>query len=308
MINNLTFAVTGNCNSRCSMCNQWQSNAAGDIKPEECDALFAKPEFKDIEYLNLTGGEPFLRTDIKTLTRAILQRLKNVSTLFVSTNGTMPKKTTEFAKVLIRQYEDLDVSITVSIDGDRDINKKIRGVDSYEAAIKTLKLCREISKKIKTMISATLTTVNCSDANLRYLKKLADETGSDFSFRLAAKNNFYANPGLNLDFSKRQLSEVIDFSRRFCAHNPFLMAQADFLETGELSLIKDVDRLRCKAGQTFIFIDSRGDIFPCINSTRKIGDKKSGITSPIINDLGAHEQCVCCTECTFYPMYYDKER
>ena len=304
MIDNLTYSVTSKCNSRCTMCNQWQYDGKKDMTVEEIASLFGRGEFSDVHYLNITGGEPFLRSDIGDVVRVLIDRMRKLEVFFISTNGARPEKTQSFVSDLVEQNDDLDINVTVSIDGDRNLNKLVRGVDSFYSGLRTIELCRSVSDRVKTMISTTLTPVNCSHNNLSYLRGLAADTKSDFSFRMGAVGEYYCNEGMDLRFLDSQIKEVISFIRANCLDNPFLVAQADFLTTGEMALMGGVRDLKCAAGDTFVFIDSNGDILPCINSTRRIGDKDGGITVFGIADLGVQEDCVCCTECTFYPMYY----
>lgn len=307
MIENLTVSVTGACNSRCTMCDQWKNDNSADLTPKEFEDLFERPEFAGVEYLNITGGEPFIRKDIREVVEAIIRKMQMAKVFFISTNGTNPKGVEKFVKDFSTKHEDVGINVTVSIDGDREVNRRIRGIDSYRSGIETIELCHRISERIKTMISTTLTPANCSFENLMDIKKIAEDTGSTFSFRMGAKNEYYRNQASDLEIPEEKIKEVIEFSRRFCTDNVFLTAQAEFLETGRLQLMGTTDNLKCRAGNTFTFVDSKGDIFPCINSTRKIGNKKDGIITPIIEDLGSKEQCICCTECTFYPMHYAKD-
>lgn len=307
MIDDLTVAVTNGCNSRCGMCKQWEGNRSEDLRPEEFEALFGRHEFAGIRYLNITGGEPFLREDIGDVVEAITRRLANVKTFFISTNGTYPRRAEKFTADLIAKQKGLDVNVAVSIDGDRDLNRTVRGIDSHQAGVKTIELCRNVSECVKTMISTTLSPANCSLQNLMYLRELADRTGSTLSFRMAATNEYYRNGGVDFGCIASQIREVIDFTRCHCVDNPFLLAQATFLETGEMPIMGSKERLKCKAGKLFVFVDAKGNIFPCINSTRPIGNTRDGIVTTEIDDLGSQEQCVCCTECTFYPMFYNND-
>lgn len=307
MIDNLTVSVTGACNSRCTMCHQWQGTASEDLCPEEYESLFGKPEFADVEYLNITGGEPFLRKDINDVIEAIVAKMKKLKIFFVSTNGTLPNTTVRFIEDFLRRHEEVNPHVTVSVDGDRQTNRIVRGIDNYDSGLRTIELCRAISNRVSTMVSATLTPINCSTETLSHLREVADRLGSEFSFRMGASNEFYRNARIDFTCSQEQIREVIDFSRRFCTDNPFLLAQAAFLETGQMPIMGTRENLKCTAGTTFAFIDSSGNIFPCINSSRKIGYKIQGISKPQIADLGTQEKCVCCTECTFYPMLYHKD-
>ncbi len=73
--------VTYRCNARCYMCNTWQHPSR---KSEEfsSDLLDKIPE--GLKFINITGGEPFLRDDLDQIVRMALKKTKR---LVISSNG-----------------------------------------------------------------------------------------------------------------------------------------------------------------------------------------------------------------------------
>ncbi|HEY3418196.1 MAG TPA: radical SAM protein, partial [Armatimonadota bacterium] len=75
-----SIIVTYRCNARCHMCNTWQypTNTAEEITPEIIARLPA------ISSINVTGGEPFLRSDLSDILDVLREKAERV---VISTNG-----------------------------------------------------------------------------------------------------------------------------------------------------------------------------------------------------------------------------
>jgi len=227
----------------------------------------------------------------------MLDNMPKVRMFFLSTNGTNPNKIRDLFLRYSKRIK--DVYVCVSIEGDRETHKKVRGIDSYDSAIETIKLCKKANPNIHSIISMTLTSINSNKKNLKHIKKIAEETGSTYSFRKGWKNDTYYHNCTNkkIDVSAKQKSEIVDFMKKYCIADPFMKAQIEYFNNNSMPMMK-----KCNAGDTFVLIRPDGSVYPCINSSRKIGDLKKGIFVKSIGDLGKHESCPCCTECCFYPM------
>ena len=57
---NGTVIVTYRCNARCSMCNRYKAPS----KPEEEISIETIKKLPKMYFTNITGGEPFIRTDL----------------------------------------------------------------------------------------------------------------------------------------------------------------------------------------------------------------------------------------------------
>jgi len=297
MLKSLEIRITSKCNSRCLICHVWKTS------PEKKDTgltsykkLFSHPEFRNIEEIFISGGEPFCRQDLEKTILGILKFLPNVSRFFLTTNGTFPEKTLKLYKELNKIKKITALRLGVSLEGDRKMTKKIRGIDSYESALKTLRLCQKNIPRLKTRILMTLTRYNCNKKSLDYLLTLARQADTTFSFRPFYNcDSCHYNYDLNLSPTKRQRLLTAEFIKKNLAFDRFLSAQADYLITGQMPLME-----HCSAGVSFADIRQDGSVYPCINSARQIGDPNRGIFLKRISDLGEKEPCPCCDEGCFY--------
>jgi MoaA/NifB/PqqE/SkfB family radical SAM enzyme len=97
------------------------------IKDDIIDRLFEYPEyFKNLEYVNIKGGEPFMEdNNVKLLNKLISLNLNNQVTIDLSTNGTTENP--EFEQ-LLTQFK---TKIHISIEGTGKLYEYIRGGENY---------------------------------------------------------------------------------------------------------------------------------------------------------------------------------
>jgi MoaA/NifB/PqqE/SkfB family radical SAM enzyme len=77
---NGTVIVTYRCNARCSMCNRYKAPS----KPEEEISIETIKKLPKMYFTNITGGEPFIRADLKDIVRELYKKSDRI---VISTNG-----------------------------------------------------------------------------------------------------------------------------------------------------------------------------------------------------------------------------
>ncbi len=303
MIKNVEIWITDKCNSHCIICDTWKNkNNDYEFSSKELKKILSKKEFQNVESLQISGGEPMLREDVKDVIIMIINILPELKKITLTTNGTYPQNTLSVFKKF-QKYNNIDFKLCVSLEGKREVHNKIRGINGYDLVLETIKLCKKNIPEIKMMLLTTLTNLNCNYESLNHIKKIVKNLGLSHSFRpfYSSDTHHYSNNNLNI--TEEQKKFLIKYIEDNYFNNDFLKAQVEFLRLGKMKFIDC-----CQAGELFVNIRSNGDIFPCINSKRKIGDIDQGIYDKEINNLGEYEQCsVCCDEACFYPMlnYYD---
>jgi len=115
--------LTENCQAKCISCDYWKSRWNDAISTERAIGLVNEIGALGIGTLRLTGGEPFLRRDLfEVLEKADTSRFKQI---IVQTNGLLLKK-------LHKSINDSPITkIAVSIDGLKETNDQIRGIQGY---------------------------------------------------------------------------------------------------------------------------------------------------------------------------------
>ena len=67
---NGTVIVTYRCNARCSMCNRYKAPS----KAEEEISVETIKKLPPMYFTNITGGEPFIRTDLKDIVSELYKK------------------------------------------------------------------------------------------------------------------------------------------------------------------------------------------------------------------------------------------
>ena len=303
MIKSVNQLVTERCNSRCKMCSIWQiKDRSYEMASKEFDELYSNPEFKEVEDLCISGGEATLRTDLFEITDSMLKNLPKLNMLFLSTNGSNP----DIVKKFVERYSPKikDIYVCPSLEGNRDVHKQIRGVDSYDKVLKTAKSIKDLNiKNCHVVFSTTIVPENCNQESLNHVKKVAEKLNCTSSFRPASQNDtFYHNRRSdNFMIDGSQIKFLENYMIKEKISDPFLDILFQSIKGKETIMGSRECGIKCLAGDISVFIKSDGDIFPCINSSRLIGDRKRGVFEKGYK-LGGKELCPCCTECQIYPM------
>jgi MoaA/NifB/PqqE/SkfB family radical SAM enzyme len=98
--------VTYRCNAKCYMCNTWQHPSKKD---EEFTPALVNKIPDSLKFINITGGEPFLREELDEIIKIALTKTKR---LVISTNGYFTKKIVKLAE----KYGN-KIGIRISIEG-----------------------------------------------------------------------------------------------------------------------------------------------------------------------------------------------
>lgn len=135
----VTFLATWRCNARCIFCDIWKKEGSKkeEITPTEIKRFFS--DFKTVDVFRVTGGEPFLRSDIAEIINGV-DASTHVSMVHITSNGFLTDKIIASLKAVKNLGK---VHIKISIDNVGDEHDKVRGVrGAYAMAMKTIEaLC-----------------------------------------------------------------------------------------------------------------------------------------------------------------------
>lgn len=302
MIYNANLIITNRCNSKCTNCSIWkEARKEKEMTIEEIEKLFSIKELRGLTELGISGGEPFLRNDLVEVLEAIFKINNNIEKIYLTTNASMKKNVKKVCKLLEEKNKKLCLGI--SIDGDREINQIIRGVDSYNNAIELIKEIKENYPTVDVQISFTICKRNCKRYILEHIKKIAKQLDCDYSFRIAEiSEQYYRNTKVDNDLSKAQMKLVINFIIENKLKDDFMKEALYYYITGKVPIMYDYKNNvnKCEAGKSFVFIQADGKIYPCLYSNKAIGDI-NGFYKDIDIDYKLLK-CPCMTECTVWPM------
>ena len=132
---NLTFSVTNVCQSRCKTCSIWElykehpKKRKEELSLEEVEKIFRS--MGHIYVFNISGGEPFLRSDITEIITAACHHL-SPGVVHIPTNAIakerIERKTKEILKTLKNNCDRTQLTIKPSLDHIESKHDEIRGV------------------------------------------------------------------------------------------------------------------------------------------------------------------------------------
>lgn len=157
--------VTRNCNARCTHCFidfDAPATFKGDLTLEEIERL-SKSVGWQLQNVNLTGGEPFLRKDLFDVARCYLDHT-SIRSLYITTNGYFTDRTRGFVERYLDEGYDRSHHLFFSISIDdlpagHDANRRIAGL--FERAMDTLRwLDRQRHRRVLANVNLTVIPAN----------------------------------------------------------------------------------------------------------------------------------------------------
>ena len=286
----LTFAITYRCNSRCRHCNIWKLRPKNELKLDEIKKFVKKNDF--FRWVNLTGGEPFLRKDLVDIVQTFVQYSPNLSLINMITNSFHPSFIEGRIKEMLRFNSLLIVG--VSIEGLKETDEYIRKMEGhFNKALNLYKRLKNLEmkeKNFKTYIGYTISPFNAGKLKetILGLRKMGIDP-SEIHLNLFWISHYYNLKTFKGDANKyyKKALEDIKFylSIRRVKLSPDKILDAIFIRLMKNYIKTKRTPLRCKALQSSIFLDSFGNVFPCSVWNLKLGNIRESNYNlqPIIN-------------------------
>lgn len=251
---NGTVIVTYRCNAKCTMCNRYKVPS----KPEEEISIETIKKLPEMYFTNITGGEPFIRDDLKDIVRELLKKSDRI---VISTNGFFTDRIVELCK------EFPQVGIRISIEGLEKTNNEIRGLDDgFNRGYTTLKKLVDMGMKD---IGFGMTVQDRNAADLVPLYNISDELGMEFA-TASLHNSFYFVESNNIIKDRLTVAQNFEdlVNRLLDSNSPKKWFRAYF-NHGLINYIFSQKRLLpCDMSFDTFFIDPYGDVMPC-NGTKE---------------------------------------
>ncbi len=278
-----TYLVSNALTHNCSI---WQIRPKGELTLDEIKEFAKQNSY--FKWIELTGGEPFLRSDIVEIARTFRDACKDLYLLTMPTNS-LCNYDMEIRKIEeIAQLGIPNVVITVSLDGYRELEDKIRGVPgNYDKAIRMFKGIKELGKKYNNLLCVfgfTVINANAGQFEKTVQEVMKDVPGisySEFHINIGqVSDNYYGNINnpiiapadlamKDVEFLLANIKKVREngFSKwaKTYLETRYLEGLVEFLKTKKSSVAN-------RDGELSIFMDSYGAVFPSIMTSRKLGN------------------------------------
>jgi Fe-coproporphyrin III synthase len=276
----LVYQVTGNCNSRCQMCGIWKQQPERELSTADIRKMLESDLFSKLRWVNLTGGEPFLRPDFVDIIRSLSSH-PTLEGIAIPTNGLLSERIVRLVRESLKVLpSDKFLSVTVSIDGFRRTHDEIRGVPgAYTKAMKTLSGLSALQRRhpnLNVGVQPTIMKRNIDEIEefYRFIKTKSRNVG--FAVMMQSEG-YYANADQGLAFTKEDKGTIVDFLRTLIDKDPqyayYYSALIDFFQTGRRHFV-------CLAGFATCFVDPQGNMSPCpilsADKAYRFGNVKAG--------------------------------
>jgi Fe-coproporphyrin III synthase len=258
------IAVTYACNARCTMCNlhkHYQKHP--DLFGKEVDLALVSDTLKkssvlrNVHHIDLTGGEPFLKKDLKQFIKQLFD-LPSVDLVSINTNGLLPNKITDDVQwILAHLKTDQRFSISISIDGIGELHDTIRGVpgsfDKIEKTVASLSKLQTRHCQFKLRSNAVIQPANLHA--LEPIKSYWEKHNISGAFGVI-QTPFYTHSS-----AQNTYNDIKEFNKEDLAivksATPKSRGMNDYLSRG------CIRPLHCFAGFTAMCIDPFGTLYPC---------------------------------------------
>lgn len=313
----LTYAVTYGCNYRCRMCEIWQRTPAGELTLDEIDRFFAKnPHFSWIDF---TGGEPWLRRDFADIVRSGITRCPSLLLAHFATNGWLTDQIVAGVERIL-EARPPKLMVTVSLDGDRATNDRVRGIPGgWDRQVETYARLSRM-RGVEAVLGMTLSVDNV-DGYPAALDAVRERcpwvTPRDFHVNLVHHSSHYygnhANDTLRACGDEALGAAMIRFHRaRGVPRSVVDLLEHEYLRRVPAYLSEGRTPMRCHALRSTCFLNPSGTVYPCVTFDRPLGNVRdhdfdlaplwhSDIVTSTQRGIWAGDCPQCWTPCEAYP-------
>ena len=251
---NGTVIVTYRCNAKCGMCNRYKN----PTRPEDEITIETIRKLPPMYFTNITGGEPFIREDLKDIVRELKKKSDRI---VISTNGFFTDRIIDLAK------EFPDIGIRISIEGMEDTNNAIRGLENgYARGYNALLKLKEMGLKD---IGFGMVIQDRNYKDVMALYELSDKLGMEFA-TATLHNSFYFVESRNVIHDRPAVAKATEnlVNALLRSKSPKKWFRAYF-NHGLINYMYSQKRLLpCDMSFDTFFIDPYGDVMPC-NGTKE---------------------------------------
>ncbi len=253
----ICIILTYRCNAKCNMCDVWRhpTQAKEEIILEDIKKLPS-----GLRFINITGGEPFIRGDIEDIVKVVRPKTQRI---VISTNGFFTERIVELCK----KYPDL--GIRISTEGLQKTNDAIRKIpEGFDRTLRTLLALRRMGIK-DIGFGMTVQDINCED--LLPLYELSDALGYEFATATLHNSHYFHKLDNKIDDKDKVCNEFSILIEKLLKSKSVKKWFRAYFNYGLMNYIHGGKRfLPCEMGTESCFLDPSGDLLACNGMDEKI--------------------------------------
>ncbi len=275
----MTMILTYRCQLRCSMCGISRREPGEELTAGEIARFLAHSP--GLSWINLSGGEIFLRPDLHEIVDAIYESCRGLYLLNFPTNGYETETIVRVLTEMTRRSRSPRLMVTVSVDGPPALHDRIRGVTgSWERAVETYRCLRRLQgPRFSVSLGMTLQQAN-AEAFEKTVRAVNERIGGiryrDFHVNVAHRSDhYYVNADRDVFGDQEQIQAQLGLIRKLCRgplFDPVGYLERQYQERAQDFLHTGLTPMPCQALGASFFVDPAGVVYPCTIDNRALGN------------------------------------
>jgi len=281
----LTVISTYRCNSRCQMCHIWKNPT---LPKDEVSIETLSKLPRGFDNLNVSGGEPTLRTDLAEIIDEVYPKARVVE---ISSNGLRARR----LEPIIKKYP--DIKVRFSLEGEEVTSNAIRGEkNGFQLKMEGI---RKLQEAGGTDLGFAMVIQDENVDQLAHMYEVTESMGLELATStLHNAWQFYKNDNYfydRLEVARKVEALISKMLESWSVKNWFRA----YLNLGLIEKILGHERLiPCVAGTGFAFIDPWSDVWACnVRSDVQLGNLQEQTWNEIMSSGMAKESIGKVAEC-----------
>ncbi|MDA8098715.1 MAG: radical SAM protein [Nitrospiraceae bacterium] len=275
----LTFALTYRCQFSCAMCGIGARSPLPELSTDEIAEFFRRSN--RFSWVNLSGGEIFLREDLRAIIAAMSRHCRDLYVLNFPTNGYQTDHIIENVREIVRSTRIPRILVTVSLDGPPDVHDRIRNKPgSWERAVETFRGLRQLrGRRFNVLFGMTLQDANAGlfpETVRSAAQQIGDVRDDDFHVNVQhTSSHYYANTTRGAIRDAKAVLQGLRLvmpDRRSVIIDPVELMERRYRRLTERYLLTGRTPVKCQAFGASLFLDPAGTVYPCTIFDRPIGN------------------------------------
>jgi len=276
----LTVSITQKCNSKCKTCNIWKDKRSNpqtnELSIDEYETII-RHLGKTVIWYTLSGGEPFLRSDIVEIVR-LIKKYSNPKVLIIPTNALLTNRIIKNTELILNTISPgTSLIVNLSLDGVGEKHDDIRGIKgNFLNFLETFRALKDLKKAYPNSFELGVHSV-VSRFNVGFLLDIftyiKNDLGPDSYICEIAENreellNVTDDITPPIDFYEKSIRPLQQEIRDSLLQNKGLtgIIQAFRLKYYDYVITEMREKKRiipCYAGRVSAQISPWGDVWPC---------------------------------------------
>jgi MoaA/NifB/PqqE/SkfB family radical SAM enzyme len=272
-VNYLILYVTSHCNQKCEFCFYADSLNAPwghGMSLEQLEKV--SKSLPNCIHVTMTGGEPFLRTDLPQIVDTFCTNSKTINITF-PTNGSMPERTAEMLEKMLKAQPQCVFRVALSIDALKEKHDEIRKMKgAFEKAEQTFHLVKKLQNKYSNLVLVINSVASKYNKNelVEFIDYAIEHLWCDDHSLLLARGNTkqidakdisyqeYADIVLHFEKKKAEKKQADTLYKKLLKHIETKTREVVTKSYTENSFI-----MPCVAGKKLLVLYDSGELSPC---------------------------------------------